>query len=152
MSIKFVPKILPCVTPNHVVASTTDLVGMPKPKVTRFELELLEQIWKLGAASVREVQESLPEKNRPAYTTVQTMMYRMEEKKAVRRTKKIGNAHIFEPLVTRKAVYRRLIDDLLDLFGGSPAPVMSHLVDSGKLSLEDIRAVEKALERLEKKR
>ena len=125
---------------------------MPKPKVTRFELELLEQLWKLGAASVREVQESLPEKDRPAYTTVQTIMYRMEEKKAVRRTKKIGNAHIFEPLVTRKAVYRRLIDDLLDLFGGSPAPVMSHLVDSGKLSLEDIRAVEKTLERLEKKR
>lgn len=125
---------------------------MPKPKVTPFELELLEQLWKLGASSVREVQESLPEKDRPAYTTVQTIMYRLEEKKAVRRTKKIGNAHIFEPLVTRKAVYRRLIDDLLDLFGGSPAPVMSHLVDSGKLSLEDIRAVEKALERLEKKR
>jgi BlaI family transcriptional regulator, penicillinase repressor len=125
---------------------------MPKPKVTRFELELLEQLWKLGASSVREVQESLPEKDRPAYTTVQTIMYRLEEKKAVRRTKKIGNAHIFEPLVTRKAVYRRLIDDLLDLFGGSPAPVMSHLVDSGKLSLEDIRAVEKTLERLEKKR
>ena len=125
---------------------------MPKPKVTRFELELLEQLWKLGPSSVREVQESLPEKDRPAYTTVQTIMYRLEEKKAVRRTKKIGNAHIFEPLVTRKAVYRRLIDDLLDLFGGSPAPVMSHLVDSGKLSLEDIRAVEKTLERLEKKR
>src|SRR5260370_39430039 len=79
-------------------------------------------------------------------------MSRMEEKKAVRRTKKIGNAHLFEPLVTRKAVYRRLIDDLLDLFGGSPAPVMSHLVDSGELSLEDIRAVEKKLESLEKKR
>ncbi len=78
-------------------------------------------------------------------------MYRLEEKKAVRRTKKIGNAHIFEPMVTRKAVYRRLIDDLLDLFGGSPTPVMSHLVESGKLSLEDIRAVEKTLERIEKK-
>jgi predicted transcriptional regulator len=124
---------------------------MPKPKVTRFELELLEQLWKLGAASVREVQESLPEKDRPAYTTVQTILYRMEEKRAVRRIKKIGNAHIFEPLVTRKAVYRRLIDDLLDLFGGSPAPVMSHLVESGKLSLEDIRAVEKTLARMEKK-
>lgn len=124
---------------------------MPKPKVTRFELELLEQLWKLGASSVREVQESLPEKDRPAYTTVQTILYRMEEKKAVRRTKKIGNAHIFEPLLTRKAVYRRLMDDLLDLFGGSPAPVMSHLIDSGKLSLEDIRAMEKTLERREKK-
>jgi len=124
---------------------------MPKPKVTRFELELLEQLWKLGSASVREVQEALPEKDRPAYTTVQTIMYRLEEKKAVRRIKKIGNAHIFEPLVTRKAVYRRLIDDLLDLFGGSPTPVMSHLVESGKLSLEDIRAVEKTLDRMGRK-
>jgi BlaI family penicillinase repressor len=124
---------------------------MPKSKVTRFELELLEQLWKLGSASVREVQESLPEKDRPAYTTVQTIIYRMEEKRAVRRVKKIGNAHIFEPIVTRKAVYRRLIDDLLDLFGGSPTPVMSHLVESGKLSLEDIRAVEKTLARMEKK-
>jgi BlaI family penicillinase repressor len=124
---------------------------MAKPKVTRFELELLEQLWKLRSASVREVQESLPEKDRPAYTTVQTMIYRLEEKKAVRRIKKIGNAHIFEPLVTRKAVYRRLIDDLLDLFGGSPTPVMSHLLESGKLSLEDIHAAEKTLERMEKK-
>ena len=124
---------------------------MAKPKVTRFELELLEQLWKLGSASVREVQESLPEKDRPAYTTVQTMIYRLEEKKVVRRVKKIGNAHIFEPLVTRKAVYRRLIDDLLELFGGSPTPVMSHLLESGKLSLEDIRAAEKTLERMEKK-
>ena len=124
---------------------------MPKPKVTRFELELLEQLWKLGTASVREIQESLPEKNRPAYTTVQTMIYRLEEKKAVRRIKKIGNAHIFAPLFTRKAVYRRLIDDLLDLFGGSAAPVMSHLAESGKLSLEDIRAAEKILARVESK-
>ena len=124
---------------------------MGKSKVTRFELELLEQLWKLGSASVREIQESLPEKNRPAYTTVQTIIYRMEEKRIVRRVKKIGNAHVFEPLVTRKAVYRRLIDDLLELFGGSPAPVMSHLVESGKLSLEDIREAEKALAKLEKK-
>src|ERR1700680_45022 len=98
---------------------------MPKPKVTRFELELLQQLWKLGSASVREIQESLPEKNRPAYTTVQTIIYRMEEKKAVRRVKKIGNAHIFEPLFTRAAVYRRFIDDLLGLFGGSPGPVLA---------------------------
>src|SRR5215467_11945222 len=112
---------------------------MAKPKVTRFELELLEQLWKLGTASVREIQESLPEKDRPSYTTVQTIVYRLEEKKAVRRIKKIGNAHIFEAVVTRKAVYRRLIDDLLELFGGSPAPVISHLLESGKLSLADIR-------------
>jgi BlaI family penicillinase repressor len=114
-------------------------------KVTRFELELLQQLWKLGQASVREVQESLPEIKRPAYTTVQTMIYRLEEKKAVRRVKKIGNAHVFEALATRKDVYRRLIDDLLALFGGSAEPVMAHLVESGKLSLQDVRAAEAAL-------
>jgi predicted transcriptional regulator len=124
---------------------------MGKPKVTRFELELLEQLWKLGPASVREIQESLPEKNRPAYTTVQTIIYRLEEKKAVRRVKKIGNAHVFEALVTQKAVYRRLVDDLLEVFGGSAAPLMSHLVESGKLSLADVREAEKMLSRLEKK-
>jgi predicted transcriptional regulator len=124
---------------------------MAKPRITRFELELLEPLWKLGSASVREIQEALSEAGRPAYTTVQTMIYRLEEKKAVRRVKKIGNAHIFEPVMTRKAVYRRLIDDLLDLFGGSPAPVMAHLVESGKLSLQDIRAAETALAKLEKK-
>lgn len=124
---------------------------MAQPKITRFELELLEQLWKLGAASVREIQESLPEAGRPAYTTVQTMVYRLEEKKAVRRVKKIGNAHIFEAVVTRKVVYRRLIDDLLSLFGGSPAPVMAHLIESGKLSLADIRAAEAALARREKR-
>src|SRR5436309_2535048 len=115
---------------------------MAKTKVTRFELELLEQLWKLGPASVREVQESLPEKDRPAYTTVQTIMYRLEEKKAVKRIKKIGNAHVFAPLITRKAVYRRLIDDLLDLFGGSAEPVMAHLAETGRLSLADIRVAE----------
>lgn len=123
---------------------------MTKPRITKFELELLEQLWKLGSASVREVQEALPEKDRPAYTTVQTMIYRLEEKKAVRRTKKIGNAHIFEPVLTRKTVYRRFMDDLLDLFGGSGAAVMSQLVETGKLSLKDIRDAEQALERLER--
>src|ERR1700679_2659651 len=117
----------------------------PSKKVTRFELALLEQLWKLGPASVREIQESLPEKNRPAYTTVQTIIYRMEEKKAVRRGKKNGNAYIFEPVLTRASVYHRLIDDLLALFGGSPEPVMAHLIESGKLSLADIRAAEKTL-------
>ena len=124
---------------------------MAQAKVSRFELELLEQLWKLGPASVREVQEALPEKKRAAYTTVQTMMYRLEEKGAVRRIRKIGNAHVFEAIFTRKAVYRRLIDDLLELFGGSAAPVMSHLAESGKLSLEDVRAAERIVSRLGKK-
>jgi BlaI family transcriptional regulator, penicillinase repressor len=124
---------------------------LAQPKVTRFELELLELLWKLGSASVREVQEGLPEKNRPAYTTVQTMIYRLEEKGAVRRVKKIGNAHVFEPVFTRKAVYRRLVDDVLDWFGGSAAPLMSHLAESGKLRLADVKEAERILAKQEKK-
>ncbi len=124
---------------------------MPKPNVTRFELELLEQLWKLGPSSVREVQESLPAKDRPAYTTVQTILYRMEEKKIVKRARKIGNALIFEPLVERGTVYRRLIDNLLDLLGGSAAPVMAHLVESRKISLADLRAAEEALKKAGRK-
>ena len=111
---------------------------MQRPKVTRFELQLLEQLWKLGSASVREVQESLPEKDRPAYTTVQTMVYRLEVKGAVRRTKKIGNAHVFEATTSRASVQTRLLKELLGLFGGSARPVMAHLVEMGKISREDI--------------
>lgn len=116
-------------------------------KVTKAELQLLEQMWKLGPASVREIQESLPEESRPAYTTVQTMIYRLEEKKAVRRTKKIGNALIFEAIFTQQAVHRRLIRDLLDLFGGSPTPVVSHLIESGQLTLADVREIESRLKK-----
>jgi BlaI family penicillinase repressor len=111
-------------------------------KLTRFELEIMTALWDLGTASVRELQEHLPEKKRPAYTTVQTIIYRLEEKGAVRRLKKIGNAHIFEPIVSRKAAHRRLIDELLELFGGSARPLMAHLVENGKLTLEDLRALE----------
>ena len=111
-------------------------------KLTRFELEVMSALWELGAASVREIQEKLPEKRRPAYTTVQTIIYRLEEKGAVRRVKKIGNAHIFEASVTRNSAHRRLINELLDLFGGSARPLMAHLVETGKLSLEDVREVE----------
>jgi predicted transcriptional regulator len=113
--------------------------------VTKFELQLLERMWALGPCSVREIQESLPEKNRPAYTTVQTIIYRMEEKGSVRRIRKIGNAHVFEAVFTRKKVYRGLVGDLLDLFGGSTEPVMSHLIETGKLTLADIRTIEKKL-------
>lgn len=120
-------------------------------RITKFELQLLERLWALGTASVREIQESLPEENRPAYTTVQTMIYRLEEKKAVRRVKKIGNAHVFEPLVTQKSVYRRLIDDLVEVFGGRAEPVMSYLAESGKLTLADIREAEKVLKQQGKK-
>jgi predicted transcriptional regulator len=114
-------------------------------RLTKFELELMSVFWELGAASVREVQEALPEKKRPAYTTVQTIVYRLEEKGAVRRVKKIGNAHIFAPTVTQKAAHRRLIDELLNLFDGSARPLMAHLVEAGKLSLEDLREAESHL-------
>ena len=112
-------------------------------KLTRFELEVMEELWKLGRASVREVLEVLPAKKRPAYTTVQTIVRRLEEKGAVGQVKKIGNAHIYEPQVSRTAAYRRLMDDFLDLFGGSPRPLMAHLAESGKLSLDDLRELER---------
>jgi len=116
---------------------------MKKFKPTRLELELLEQLWKLGNASIREIQESLPEANRPEYTTVQTIIYRLEEKGAVERIKKIGNAHIFRATVTRKSAVGSLIDELLKAFGGSPGTLVAHLIDSGKISLADIKALEK---------
>jgi predicted transcriptional regulator len=104
------------------------LVKEPNIKLTKFELEVMKAVWELGPASIREIQEKLPEKKRPAYTTVQTIIYRLEEKGAVRRVKKIGNAHIFEAAVTKKSAHRRLINELLDLFGGSARPLMAHLV------------------------
>ncbi|MEK7404403.1 MAG: BlaI/MecI/CopY family transcriptional regulator [Acidobacteriota bacterium] len=114
-------------------------------KLTRFELEIMEALWKLSRASVREIRESLPERRRPAYTTVQTMVYRLEEKGAVRRVKKIGNAHIFEPALTRKAAHRQVVDHMLEWFGGSARPLVAHLVEFGKLTLEDVREMEKLL-------
>lgn len=118
-------------------------------KLTRLELEIMGAIWSLGSASVREVQEHLPERKRPAYTTVQTIIYRLEEKGAVRRVKKIGNAHIFEAVVTRKAAHNRLIDELLHVFGGSPRSLMAQLVETGQLTLQDIRDLERMVEKLE---
>ena len=117
----------------------------PTDKLTRFELEIMGELWTLGKASVREVLEVLPARRRPAYTTVQTIIRRLEEKGAVRRVKKIGNAHIYEPLVSRKAAYRRLVDDFLGFFGGSARPLVAHLAESGQLSLEDLREVEELL-------
>lgn len=114
-------------------------------KLTRFELEVMQALWEMGAGSVREIQERLPEKRRPAYTTVQTIVRRLEEKGAVRKLKKIGNAFIFEPTVTRKSAHRRLINELLELFGGSARPLMAHLAEIGKLSLEDVRELENIL-------
>ncbi|HSP17177.1 MAG TPA: BlaI/MecI/CopY family transcriptional regulator [Thermoanaerobaculia bacterium] len=113
-----------------------------KVNLSKFELEIMDILWELGEASVREVQEAIHERKRPAYTTVQTIFARLEEKEAVRRTRKIGNAFLFEPLITRTSVYRRIIDDFLDLFGGSAQPVVARLVETGKLTLEDLKALE----------
>jgi BlaI family penicillinase repressor len=118
---------------------------MKKPiRLTRFELEIMELLWRLGEASVREIQEAIPQDDRPAYTTVQTIVQRLEQKDAVGRTRKVGNALMFEPLITRKSVYRRLIDELLGLFGGSAQPLITHLIESGKLTLEDLKELEKS--------
>lgn len=114
-------------------------------RLTKLELEIMEAVWEVGPASVREIQQQLPERKRAAYTTVQTIIYRLEEKGAVRRVKKIGNAHIFEALVTRKAAHGRLIDELLSVFGGSPRMLMTQLVETGQLTLADIRELENTL-------
>lgn len=125
--------------------------GMTQAKLTKLELQIMEALWTRGSASIREIQESFPEKNRPAYTTIQTTVYRLESKKAVRRVRKIGNFHIFEAAVSRDIAQRRLIDDLLALFGGRTQPVMAHLIESGKLTLADVKEAEKTLRRLERK-
>lgn len=108
----------------------------------------MEALWNHGASSIREIQEAFPEQKRPAYTTVQTTVYRMETKKVLRRVKKISNAHIFEAVVSRHAAQRRLIDELLALFGGRVQPVMAHLIESGKLTLDDVQEAEKAVRSL----
>src|ERR1043166_2575915 len=124
---------------------------MTLPKLTKLELQILEALWTRGEVSIREIQENFPEKKRPAYTTIQTTVYRLEAKKAVRRVKKVGNFHIFESAVSRNAAQRRLIDDLLNLFGGRTQPVMAHLIESGKLTLADVKEAEKMLRQLERK-
>jgi BlaI family transcriptional regulator, penicillinase repressor len=124
---------------------------MGEPKLTKLELQIMDALWTQGERSIREIQESFPEKKRPAYTTVQTTVYRLEGKRAVRRVKKVGNFHIFEAAITRDAAQRRLIDDLLALFGGRTQPVMARLIESGKLTLSDVKQAEKTLRDLERK-
>ena len=122
---------------------------MPLPKLTRLEMQIMDALWNLGALSIREIQEAFPARKRPAYTTIQTTVYRLETKKALRRAKKIGNAHIFEAVVSRDSAQRRLIDDLLGLFGGRTQPVMAHLIESGRLTLDAVREAEQALRKLQ---
>ncbi len=124
---------------------------MAQTKFTPLELQIMQALWDRGAISIREIQEAFAEPDRPAYTTIQTTVYRLEGKKAVRRVKKISNAHIFEAVVSRDATQRRFLDDLLGLFGGRSQPVMAHLIESGKLTLDDVKEAEKALKKLGRK-
>src|SRR4029453_16123022 len=118
---------------------------MTLPRLSKLELQIMDALWTRGALSVREIQEAFAEKNRPAYTTVQTMVYRLEAKKAVRRVKKIGNAHIFAAAISRTVAQRRLIDEFLSFFGGRMQPVMAHLIESGRLSLGEVQGGGKTL-------
>ena len=122
-----------------------------RSRLTRLELQVLDALWMHGKASIREIQEAFPEP-RPAYTTVQTTVYRLEAKKAVRRLRKIGNAHIFEPAVERDVARHRLLDEILSFFGGRAQPMMAQLAEAGKLTRDDVRELEKTIERLERER
>lgn len=121
------------------------------PRLSNLEMRIMEAFWTLGASSIREIQESFPVKGRPAYTTVQTTVYRLEAKKALRRTKKIATAYIFEAAIARDAARRRLIDDFLAVFGGETQPVMTHLIETKKLTLDDVREAERQLRQLLRK-
>ena len=124
---------------------------MAVPKLTKFELQIMEALWERGACSIREIQETFPEGQRPVYSTVQTMVYRLEAKQAVRRVKKISNAHIFEAAVSRTAAHRRLIDELLSFFGGTSRPVVAHLIQAGKFTQEDVREAQRTLRKLRRR-
>ena len=114
-------------------------------KLSPLELKAMEALWRLGRASIREILEELPVSKKLAYTTVQTLVFRLEAKGALRKQRKIGNAYVFVPVITRRQAYRRLVSDFLELFSGSPQPVMSHLAETGKLTLEDLRELERIL-------
>lgn len=125
---------------------------MATPKLSRLELRIMEALWTLGPCSVREIQETFPETGRPAYTTVQTMIYRLERKRALRRAKKISNAHIFEASISRGAAQGRFVDELLNMFGSRMQPLMAHLIESGKLTLKDVKEAEQTLRKLAKRK
>jgi BlaI family penicillinase repressor len=124
---------------------------MIERKLTKLELQIMDAVWTRQQASIRDIQQAFPEKDRPAYTTVQTTVYRLEAKKALRRVKKVGNFHIFEAAISRADAQRKLIDDLLALFDGRTQPVMARLIESGKLTLEDVKEAEKILRKLARK-
>ena len=123
---------------------------MVQARLSKLEIQIMETLWTKGEASIREMQDAFPEKKRPGYTTVQTMVYRMEAKEVLRRVRKVGNFHMFAAVVTREAAQRTLVDDLLAMFGGRSRPVVAHLIDSGKLTLDDVEFAEKTLKQLKK--
>jgi BlaI family penicillinase repressor len=125
---------------------------MRLPKLSKLELQIMDALWSRGPSAIREIQETFPQKGRPAYTTVQTMVYRLEIKKALRRMRKIGNAHIFEPLISRDAAQRRLVDDFLGMFGGRMQPVMAQLIEAGNLTSKDVADAEKLLRDLSRRK
>jgi BlaI family transcriptional regulator, penicillinase repressor len=121
---------------------------MATPKLSKLELQIMEKLWDRGESSIREIQEAFPQKGRPGYTTIQMTIYRMELKKIVRRVRKVGNFHVFDALISRDAAQRRLVDELVALFGGQSRPVVAHLIEAGKLTLEDVEFAEKTLKGL----
>lgn len=125
---------------------------MGAPKLSRLEYQIMDALWARGEMSIRDLVDSLPAKRKPAYTTVQTTVYRMEAKGVVRRVKKVGNFHVFAATITRDTAQRRLIDDLLAVFGGRSQPVMAHLIDTGRLTLEDVKEAERTLRRLSREK
>ncbi|HUB17954.1 MAG TPA: BlaI/MecI/CopY family transcriptional regulator [Acidobacteriaceae bacterium] len=120
---------------------------MASRRLSKLEYQVMEALWRLGQLSIRQMQDEIPARKTPAYTTVQTTVYRMEAKGIVRRVKKVGNFHVFEAVISREAAQRRLIDDVLSYFGGRSLPLMAHLIESGKLSLADVREAEKLLKK-----
>ncbi len=118
---------------------------MPPPRLSKLEFQIMETLWDKNECSIREIQEAFPAKKRPAYTTIQTTVYRMEAKGVVHRLRKVGNFHVFAPAISREAAQRRLIDDIVAIFGGRGQPVMAHLIETGKLSLDDVKEAERLL-------
>jgi predicted transcriptional regulator len=125
---------------------------MTQPKLSALELRIMNELWTRGPCAIREIHEAVVKKDRPAYTTVQTMVYRLEAKKALRRARKIGNAHIFEAVISRDAAQRRLVDEFLSIFGGKMQPVMAQLIEAGNLTSKDVTDAEKLLQELAAKR
>jgi BlaI family penicillinase repressor len=133
---------------TYVVDKTTGVLDVAAARLTKFEIQIMETLWRRGEASIREMQEAFAEKKRPGYTTIQKMVYRLEAKKVVRRVRKVGNFHMFVATVSRESAQRRLVDDLLEMFGGESRPVVAHLIGAGKLTLEDVEYAEKTLKRI----